>query len=88
MAFRRMETSLGPGFGLGIEATVKGPPFWMAWYCVVVFSIFSRLLQVIVEFSQLVDKRQDLIPRRILQVSENCFQDTKITKCSMTIEGS
>ena len=33
-AFTQMETSLSPGLGLGTEATVKGPPFWMAWYCV------------------------------------------------------
>lgn len=47
MAFRRMETSLGPGQGLGIEATVKGPPFWTAWYCVAVaVAIVARLLRV------------------------------------------
>ena len=45
MAFRRMETSLGPGLGLGIETRIKGPPFWTAWYCVAVaVAIVVRLL--------------------------------------------
>ena len=60
---------------------MKGPPFWMAWYCVAVaFSMISRLLQVIVEFSQLEDKLHDLMPRRVLQFTENRAQNTVVQR--------
>ena len=41
---------------------------------------------MIVEFSYLKGKFYDMIPRRILQFSENVVQDTKIIRDSMAIE--
>ena len=89
MAFRRMETSLGPGLGLGIEATVKGPPFWTAWYCVAVaVAIVVRLLRV--EGGDLIDVL--VIRRQVLRFDissnfaiprENLVQVAKRTRDSL-----
>lgn len=36
MALIRIETSSGPGVGLGIDAKANGPPCFTSWYCLLV----------------------------------------------------